>query len=988
MINVSILGMKNTKNMRFKFLILPLISLAFFGLASEAKAANEILLNINTISSKAGQEATLVLTQDTFTNSAEAPALYSFRLTYDTADISSFTIRPGASMTAISGKVVSCSIVSAGVYNCQISGALSDVLSDGQIALLVFNVRVGTANKTSNISLSNVTATGATSNNINVISTNGAINVDSAAAPVIFSFNPSSGSGNPGSNVDLNVSVNKTNAAEAPDVLMWDVIFDPAQISGITLVELQAMQDAGVFTTCLQAAAGDYKCSISWGYSAITDNIADIATIRFTISNSASLGNTSVSLTGAIAAGLDYIPTEVSGGTITATAPVGVVPTVSIGSPSASLTKSGPITYTITYTDATAVTLANGNITLNKTGTANGTAVVSGSGTASRTVTISSITGDGTIGISVAAGSSSNAAGSDIGAGPSTTFTADNTAPNNQNSVFSSGTTVIGGASVVIVSSGDATNNVWFAPSGTTSFAIGATMTKVISGTATTILAPATAGSYKLFVIDVAGNISSASTATLTVDNTAPTASITYSDADGIVKQGNSLVITATFSEAITDSPVVKIAISGGDTLAATNMTKTNSTHYTYTRTVGSGNGTATVSLSIGTDIAGNVITSTPTSGATYTVDNIAPTLTISSPSATATTTGSITYTITYTDATAVTLANGNITLNKTGTANGTAVVSGSGTASRTVTISSITGNGTIGISVAASTASDAAGNNSAAAGPSTTFIVDNTAPTAPSSLSATAVSTSEIDLSWTASTDSGGLVGYKIYQCTDASCISTTQIGTVTSGTTYQNTSLSSGTAYFYTISAYDVVANVSATSTSSTATTQTPAPVTTTVPQTSSSGGHGGGGGGGGSVTSASVTATPCTGTSLVDTTPLTKNLSYGSQGADVVSLQKFLASKGYMTADNATGFFGMITQSAVQKFQAAQNIISYGTPISTGYGNVGNLTRTKINSLMSGNTCSTQNTAAIQALIQLLLKQIVALQAQLMAAQAAGL
>ena len=112
------------------------------------------------------------------------------------------------------------------------------------------------------------------------------------------------------------------------------------------------------------------------------------------------------------------------------------------------------------------------------------------------------------------------------------------------------------------------------------------------------------------------------------VDTGAPTAAISYSPT-GPVKSGTSLVITATFSEPMADSPVVKIAISGANSLAATNMTKVDSTHYTYTHTVGAGNGTATVALSAGTDVAGNVITSAPTSGATFTVDNTAPTAAI-----------------------------------------------------------------------------------------------------------------------------------------------------------------------------------------------------------------------------------------------------------------------------------------------------------------------------------------------------------------------
>ena len=56
-------------------------------------------------------------------------------------------------------------------------------------------------------------------------------------------------------------------------------------------------------------------------------------------------------------------------------------------------------------------------------------------------------------------------------------------------------------------------------------------------------------------------------------------------------------------------------------------MTKTSTTVYTYVHTVGAGDGAATVALSTGTDDAGNLITSAPTSGATFTVDNTAPTI-------------------------------------------------------------------------------------------------------------------------------------------------------------------------------------------------------------------------------------------------------------------------------------------------------------------------------------------------------------------------
>ena len=75
------------------------------------------------------------------------------------------------------------------------------------------------------------------------------------------------------------------------------------------------------------------------------------------------------------------------------------------------------------------------------------------------------------------------------------------------------------------------------------------------------------------------------------------------------------------------------------------------------------------------------------------------------------------------------TLSSADITLNATGNANAASItVSGTGT-TRTVTLSTITGDGTLGISIAAGTATDTAGNTAPAAGPSATFSVDNTPP-------------------------------------------------------------------------------------------------------------------------------------------------------------------------------------------------------------------------------------------------------------------
>ncbi|OWK35245.1 beta strand repeat-containing protein [Fimbriiglobus ruber] len=121
----------------------------------------------------------------------------------------------------------------------------------------------------------------------------------------------------------------------------------------------------------------------------------------------------------------------------------------------------------------------------------------------------------------------------------------------------------------------------------------------------------------------------------------------------------------------------------------------------------------------------------TAVKGSAYTIDRTGPTVTIGPPSAPVVDGGPLTFAITYADpdfATS-TLTAANVTLNATGTATGTVSVTGSGTA-WSVTISGIIGDGTLGISLAAGTATDTAGNAALAAGPSGTAVVDNTPPT------------------------------------------------------------------------------------------------------------------------------------------------------------------------------------------------------------------------------------------------------------------
>jgi len=87
--------------------------------------------------------------------------------------------------------------------------------------------------------------------------------------------------------------------------------------------------------------------------------------------------------------------------------------------------------------------------------------------------------------------------------------------------------------------------------------------------------------------------------------------------------------------------------------------------------------------------------------------------------------------------------------------------------------------------------------------------------PSVPGNVIATAVSTSQINVSWSPSTDPAGPVaGYIVYR-------NGSQVASVTAGTTYSDTGLSPNTAYSYTVVAYDAAGNHSAVSSAAGATT-----------------------------------------------------------------------------------------------------------------------------------------------------------------------
>ena len=102
-----------------------------------------------------------------------------------------------------------------------------------------------------------------------------------------------------------------------------------------------------------------------------------------------------------------------------------------------------------------------------------------------------------------------------------------------------------------------------------------------------------------------------------------------------------------------------------------------------------------------------------------------------------------------------------------------------------------------------------------------------------------------------------------------------------------------------------------------------------------------------------------TPTSGAvTVTGTCPLTGvSLRLGSTGDAVSRLQQFLArdSSVYPEAQ-VSGYFGSLTQAAVQRWQAKYNIVTSGTPDTTGYGVVGPRTAAAMSLQCAGSVTGT--------------------------------
>jgi hypothetical protein len=227
------------------------------------------------------------------------------------------------------------------------------------------------------------------------------------------------------------------------------------------------------------------------------------------------------------------------------------------------------------------------------------------------------------------------------------------------------------------------------------------------------------------------------------------------------------------------------------------------------------GNGTATLSGTTSaagsylvTVTANNGVGSPATQGFTLIVGGAAPTIT---------TANNVTFTVAATSSfTIAATGNPTPTISESGAlpsgitfqsnSNGTGTLSGTTTAAGTYSLTF--------------TASNGVGTSATQNFTLTVSNQDTQPPTTPTNLAATAISGSQIDLSWTASTDNVGVTGYLVERCAGVGCTNFARTLTVT-GTTYSDTGLVPNTSYTYQVKATDAAGNFSPYSNTATATT-----------------------------------------------------------------------------------------------------------------------------------------------------------------------
>jgi hypothetical protein len=236
-------------------------------------------------------------------------------------------------------------------------------------------------------------------------------------------------------------------------------------------------------------------------------------------------------------------------------------------------------------------------------------------------------------------------------------------------------------------------------------------------------------------VQDFAGNplATSVTSAEVAIDNTAPTVSIGGPSGSPVNSSGTvAYPVTVDGASSINltsgDVTINHIGTAGGSVVVVDGMSEAPTVQ--VTGVTGDGSYTISIAAGIATDAAGNTSLAAGPSAAII-VDNTAPTVIIGAPmGAPVNSGGTASYPVAVSGSGNINLTSGAVTINHSGTAGGSVVVLDRVTVTPTVQVSGVTGDGNYTISIAAGIATDAVGNVSLAAGPSSGAVsVDNTPP-------------------------------------------------------------------------------------------------------------------------------------------------------------------------------------------------------------------------------------------------------------------
>jgi hypothetical protein len=508
---------------------------------------------------------------------------------------------------------------------------------------------------------------------------------------------------------------------------------------------------------------------------------------------------------------------------------------------------AGSMSYTVTFSESVTGVDAS-DFALTETGTASGSiASVSGSGT-TYTVTVDTLSGDGTMRLDLNGSGTGiqNASHVDIAGGytSGSTYTLDHTAPNAPSTPDMSAGTDSGSSNTDNITSNTTPTFTGTAESGST--------VTLYDTDGTTVLGTTTAaggswsitssslsdGSHTLSAksTDAAGNVSSASSGlSVTIDTSAPSSlglSATTIASSSATSGSAIATLSATDGQAITYSLAAgngtNDADNGSFTIAGTSLevggaSLTAGTYKIYVAATDTAGNVANQAFTITIADAPSVSSIVRTGGASSTVGTSAT---------------SVQYTVTF-DQSVTGVDASDFALTETGTASGSiASVSGSGT-TYTVTVDTLSGDGTMrldlngsGTGIQNGSSVDIAGGYTSGA----TYTVDHTAPNAPSTpdmstgtdsgSSNTDNITSNTTPTFTGTAESGSTV--TLYDTDGTTVLGTT---TATGGSwSITSSSLSDG-SHTLTAKSTDAAGNVSSGSSGLSVTIDATAPVVSSV-------------------------------------------------------------------------------------------------------------------------------------------------------------